>query len=391
MRASRRKRQSAPERVNGVAELEDSPELQRPVVYVNPDIVWERGDVGFWNPRWFELEPILRQCPYPVRPLGEFIPETVERGGSEVLGITHGQAGRREYPPQGTLVVHQNGSVKLLLPRAQEAVDGVLYLQVKNLTRTGIDPTKTPEDKRYIQENSYNDPSRSRLWVGDIVLVNSGVGSLGRTIVFTDQYSYSKVNISQHLTKFTVQDILPEWCCVYLQSMYGAHQMIREASGVSGQTYIDYEELKNIFVVVPDESIQQAFAQGYRSVVDYHLKAVDAKANQQSDGEADKLMNTAVGILEMLIWQAENLIEGSLPKPLSVFPRNLSPALISLLEDEYARVGQMVRNRDTTPDCYELQSRALGIHLERDGEIKEAIGHLARLLAGLEELSLETR
>jgi hypothetical protein len=173
--------------------------------------------------------------------------------------------------------------------------------------------------------------------------------------------------------------------------MYGAHQMIREASGVSGQTYIDYEELKNIFVVVPDESIQQAFAQGYRSVVDYHLKAVDAKANQQSDGEADKLMNTAVGILEMLIWQAENLIEGSLPKPLSVFPRNLSPALISLLEDEYARVGQMVRNRDTTPDCYELQSRALGIHLERDGEIKEAIEHLARLLAGLEELSLETR
>jgi hypothetical protein len=83
MRASRRKRQSAPEIGNGVAELEDSPELQRPVVYVNPDIVWERGDVGFWNPRWVELEPILRQCPYPVRPLGEFIPETVERDGSE--------------------------------------------------------------------------------------------------------------------------------------------------------------------------------------------------------------------------------------------------------------------------------------------------------------------
>jgi hypothetical protein len=89
MRASRRKRQTAPELFNGVAGLEDSPELQRPVVYVNPDIVWERGDVGFWNPRWVELEPILRQCPYPVRPLGEFIPETVERRRRRrFLGIT---------------------------------------------------------------------------------------------------------------------------------------------------------------------------------------------------------------------------------------------------------------------------------------------------------------
>jgi hypothetical protein len=391
MRASRRKRQTAPELFNGVAGLEDSPELQRPVVYVNPDIVWERGDVGFWNPRWVELEPILRQCPYPVRPLGDFIPETVERDGVEALGITRGQAGRREYPPQGTLVEHQNGSVKLLPPRARKAVDGVLYLQVKNLARTGIDPTETPEDKRYIQENSYNDPPRSRLRVGDIVLVNSGVGSLGRTIVFTDQYSYSKVNISQHLTKFTVRDILPEWCCIYLQSMYGAHQMIREASGVSGQTYIDYDEIKSILIVVPDASIQQAFVQGYRSVVDYHLKAVDAKARQSSDEQARKLTNTAVGVLEMLIWQTEKLVEGSLSKPLSVFPSNLPPALVSLLEDEYARVGQMVLNRDTTPDCYELQSRALGIQLERDSELNEELSPLARLLAGLEELSRETR
>mgnify|MGYP000004235948 CR=1 FL=1 len=377
MRASRRKRQSAPEIANGVAELEDSPELQRPVVYVNPDIVWERGDVGFWNPRWVELEPILQQCPYPVRPLGEFIPETVERDGVKTPGITYGQVGKREYPPQGTLVEHQNGSVKLLLPRARAAVEGVLYLQVRNLRRTGIDPYETALEKRFVAEGSYNDLPRSRVKAGDLLLVNSGVGSLGRCGVMPEEFPYQRVNISQDITRIVLHGIRPEWCCVYLQTDLGAHQIVRLASGVSGQIKIDFDELRSIEVVVPSDELQQVFAQGMNQLHTYHLRALRARS---ADDESEYLRcrQIATGILEILIWQAEQVARSASFVPLPVFPDGCEEALTRLLEDECARLGALVEQIDIRPQTLELQSRPLGIPLERDSKVAREVERLVR-------------
>jgi hypothetical protein len=377
MRASRRKRQTAPEIVNGVAALEDSPELQRPVVYVNPDIVWERGDVGFWNPRWVELEPILRQCPYPVRPLGDFIPETVERDGLKAPGITYGQVGRREYPPQGTLVEHQNGSVKLLLPRARAAVEGVLYLQVRNLRRVGIDPYETVSEKRFIAEGSYNDLPRSRVKAGDLLLVNSGVGSLGRCCVMPEEFPYQRVNISQDITRIILNGIRPEWCCIFLQTDLGAHQIVRLASGVSGQIKIDFNELRSIEAVELPDKLQQAFAQGVRQLNTYHLRALRARSTND-ESEYLRCRQIAAGILEILIWQAEQAARSASFAPKAVFPEGVEEAITRLIEDECHRLGAMIEQVDIRPQILELQSRPLGIPLERDPKVASEVERLVR-------------
>jgi len=377
MRASRRKRQTAPELFNGVAGLEDSPELQRPVVYVNPDIVWERGDVGFWNPRWVELEPILRQCPYPVRPLGEFIPETVERNGVRVPGITYGQVGKREYPPQGTLIEVRNGSVKLLQPGMREAVEGVLYLQVRNLRRTGIDPYETAPEKRFIAEGSYNDLLRSRIQVGDLLIVNSGIGSLGRCSVLPDEFPYKLINISQDITRIVLHGIRPEWCCTYLQTDLGAHQIVRLASGVSGQIKIDFDELKSIEVVVPPDEYQQVFAQGVNQMHAYHLRALRARS-AADESEYLRCRQIATGILEILIWQAEQVARSASFVPKAVFPEGVEEALTRLLEDECHRLGAMIEQVDIRPQILELQSRPLGIPLERDSKVASEVERLVR-------------
>jgi hypothetical protein len=377
MRASRRKRQTAPELFNGVAGLEDSPELQRPVVYVNPDIVWERGDVGFWNPRWVELEPILRQCPYPVRPLGEFIPETVERNGVKVPGITYGQVGKREYPPQGTLIEVRNGSVKLLQPGMREAVEGVLYLQVRNLRRTGIDPYETAPEKRFIAEGSYNDLLRSRIQVGDLLIVNSGIGSLGRCSVLPDEFPYKLINISQDITRIVLNGIRPEWCCIYLQTDLGAHQIVRLASGVSGQIKIDFDELKSIEVVVPPDEYQQVFAQGVNQMHAYHLRALRARS-AADESEYLRCRQIATGILEILIWQAEQVARSASFVPKAVFPEGVEEALTRLLEDESHRLGAMIEQVDIRPQILELQSRPLGIPLERDSKVASEVERLVR-------------
>ena len=377
MRASRRKRQTAPEIVNGVAALEDSPELQRPVVYVNPDIVWERGDVGFWNPRWVELEPILRQCPHPVQPLGEFIPETVERNGVKVPGITYGQVGKREYPPQGTLIEVRNGSVKLLQPGMREAVEGVLYLQVRNLRRTGIDPYETAPEKRFIAEGSYNDLLRSRIQVGDLLIVNSGIGSLGRCSVLPDEFPYKLINISQDITRIILNGIRPEWCCIYLQTDLGAHQIVRLASGVSGQIKIDFDELKSIEVVVPPDEYQQVFAQGVNQMHAYHLRALRARS-AADESEYLRCRQIATGILEILIWQAEQVARSASFVPKAVFPEGVEEALTRLLEDESHRLGAMIEQVDIRPQILELQSRPLGIPLERDSKVASEVERLVR-------------
>jgi hypothetical protein len=377
MRTSRQKRQAGSRTFKRVAKLEDCPELQRPVVYVNTDIVWERGDVGYWNPRWVELEPILRQCPHPVQPLGDFIPETVQRNSVSVPGITYGQVGGREYPPSGTSIQYQNGSVKLRLPGARAPVEGVLYLQVRNLRRTGIDPYETAPEKRFIAEGSYNDLLRSRIQVGDLLIVNSGIGSLGRCSVLPDEFPYKLINISQDITRIILNGIRPEWCCIYLQTDLGAHQIVRLASGVSGQIKIDFDELKSIEVVKPPDVYQQVFAQGMNQMHAYHLRALQAKSTAD-ESEYLRCRQIATGILEILIWQAEQVARSASFVPKAVFPEGVEEALTRLLEDECHRLGAMIEQVDIRPQILELQSRPLGIPLERDSKVASEVERLVR-------------
>lgn len=369
----------------GKVELYES-ETSLPFLWVEVNQVFSRGDIGYWNTRWVELEAQLRKCPYPLKKLGEFIPETVERDGTEVPGITYGQVGRREYPPAGTTIQQVNGSVRLLLPgtRRKEEREGVLYLQVQNVLRTGIDPYASPEPKRFVEKDSYNDPIRSRVHPGDLILVNSGIGSLGRCAVITAQYPYRLINISQHLTRVVLSGITPEWCCVYLQTKYGAYQVIRLASGVSGQIYIDFKEIGQILIPVPKKAIQQAFQEGYRNVVEYHLRALEAKS-QGSQSRFERNLHIALGIQELLIWQAEQLIERQQDSVVEVILEYLPEALARLVEDEYAQVGAAIARQETRPELPSLQSRPLGIPLERDEEVIRHLAPQLRLLKGLKE------
>jgi len=369
----------------GKVELYES-ETSLPFLWVEVNQVFSRGDIGYWNTRWVELEAQLRKCPYPLKKLGEFIPETVERDGTEVPGITYGQVGRREYPPAGTTIQQVNGSVRLLLPgtRRKEEREGVLYLQVRNLRRTGIDHYETPLEKRFIEAGSYNDLLRSRVAVGDLLIVNSGIGSLGRCAVLTDQFPLQPINISQDITRIILQKIAPEWVAIYLQTEWGANQIVRYASGVSGQIKIDFGELRSILIAVPRAPVQQVFQQAYRQMVGYHLKSLEAKRDNRP-AEAERYQQIALGMLESLIWQAERAIRDKSFQPLLLIPADLPESLVKLLEDEYARIGEIAEQVDIRPQHAEFKARPLGIPLERDAQITTEVERLMRWVRGFKE------
>jgi hypothetical protein len=195
--------------------------------------------------------------------------------------------------------------------------------------------------------------------------------------VLPDEFPYKLVNISQDITRIILNGIRPEWCCIFLQTDLGAHQIVRLASGVSGQIKIDFNELRSIEAVELPDKLQQAFAQGVRQLNTYHLRALRARSTND-ESEYLRCRQIAAGILEILIWQAEQAARSASFAPKAVFPEGVEEAITRLIEDECHRLGAMIEQVDIRPQILELQSRPLGIPLERDPKVASEVERLVR-------------
>jgi len=382
---SRRATISFPEGEVEVAEVDDIT-----VVLVPQKLLVERMNPEFWSPKWAPIYETLKNCPFRVQSLGDFIPEKVNRFGQDVPGITYGQVGERVYPPEGTKIIPQKGQVFLRLPNGAEK-NGVVYLQVRNLKRTGIDIFESPPEKRYIVEGSRNDPLRSRLQPGDLLLIRSGVGSLGRCVVVP--HNIGLANISQHIGRLVLNKIKPEWVALFLQCRYGAAQMERWLSGVSGQVEIDFDEIRALLIPVPDEETQNVIAREYWRMADYHYRAMEVRA-RGDDIAAREFLTIAIGMLETLLVQVEWLVEGKIETFLTLIPDGVSPRLVKFLEDEYRRIGELHQRLEQTrpsEDGDRAEPRLLGIPPQRYEPVVEEVKRLMHLIVSLGGEGFETR
>jgi hypothetical protein len=340
-----------------------------------------RWNAEFWSHRWSDIyETLMERCPFEVQKLGEFIPEKVSRFGQEVPGITYGQVGERVYPPKGTKVKISDGQVTLKLPDGTKAA-GVAYLQVRNLRRTGIDIYASPPEKRYIVEGSRNDPIRSRLMPGDLLLIRSGVGSLGRCVVVPE--GLGLMNVSQHISRIVLEGIKSEWVAVFLQSRYGAGQMSRWLSGATGQVEIDFKEIRRLLIPVPDQKIQEAIAHQYWRMADYHYEAM--KAHERGDEvRAERILKIALGMLEVLLVQVEHIVDGEAKEVIPLMPENIPSKLKQFLEDEYRKIGELHEELERESVSFDFdRQNLLGIPLERHEEVVKEAEWLLRLLDSL--------
>jgi hypothetical protein len=339
-----------------------------------------RWNAEFWSHRWSDIyETLMERCPFEVQKLGEFIPEKVSRFGQEVPGITYGQVGERVYPPKGTKVKISNGQVTLKLPDGTK-VAGVAYLQARNLRRTGIDIYASPPEKRYIVEGSRNDPIRSRLMPGDLLLIRSGVGSLGRCVVVPEGLGI--MNVSQHISRIVLEGIKSEWVAVFLQSRYGAGQMFRWAAGAA-EAEIDFKEIRRLFIPVPDQKIQEAIAHQYWRMADYHYEAM--KARERGDElRAGRILKIALGMLEVLLVQVERIVENKAKGVIPLMPENIPSKLKQFLEDRYREIGETHEELERESPSNDLdRENPRGIPLQRHEEIKKEAEQFLGLLNSL--------
>ena len=211
----------------------DKSEMECPpwLVYSVADLApGERLDPAYYHPKFVENLRVLTSLPNVVR-FGEMIEYT-----------TYGQVGAREFVALG---------VRLLTPaNLVTTEDGFV---------TGVD-IRSPE--RFVLPGSRNDPTRSRLRKGDLLLSNSGVGCIGRAAVFC---SDEPCNISQHVNLVRLKDVEPEYLAVYLQTRFARLQIHREKCGV-GPSGINFDRIKSVLVPILPQKARREIVEGYRQL-----------------------------------------------------------------------------------------------------------------------------
>jgi hypothetical protein len=311
-----------------------------------------RADPEFWSARWGEIYERLYNCPFPVRPLGDFISY-----------ITYGQVGERAryYVPDGD----------------------VLYATPRNIppTCTGIDPYLT-RSLTYV--NSPLDNARSRVQTGDILLVKDGVASVGRVVAFSQQLPFI-LNIDQHIALIRLDsELISEAATISILTRYVQAQIQRLVTGV-GTATLDFDEIRSLHVPIFSKELQGALASQYHCMVSFHELAIQAKAVNDTK-KANRNLFVAGGMLETLIWQVEKLIEGERQGITSLLPEGVPEEVRQAIVSCYRGIGE--RHRILERERRRGRKRTLGIPLERYPEIAFAV---RKLLQQIEEIQAGRR
>lgn len=207
-----------------------------------------RWSAGYFEERFRRNERVLKKL-HSV-PLGDFIPEQLPDGSK---GITYGQVGARKLSPRG----------------------GVRYLQVINIRDTGIDFAIKPDR---VAEGSHNDPPRSRVERGDILITNTAFRGtetlIGRCVVVSRDYR--KLNISQDIDRVRVTGINPYYVSAFLKSRFGQLQIQRLVHGVDSQK-INFGQVRSLLLPVLAGSIQEEVEKQYSAMARCHDRAMAIK------------------------------------------------------------------------------------------------------------------
>jgi adenine-specific DNA methylase len=226
-----------------------------------------RWDPAYWHPKYDEV--------INGDPLGSFISSGPE-------GITYG----------AIITGKKNKHIS----------DGIPVVGAEQIRLTGLDLLECERTKK----NSPWDPERSRVYTNDLVFVRSGVGSLGKSIVYLGK---EYINVGCFVDRIKLKDLSPFYVDIYLKSPQGKLQIERLNAGVTGTTNISFDQIKSIKIPTISVAVQKNIESEYKKMSKYHDKAMEAKKNDD-ETEYKKSIETAEKMLKDLIAKTEAVIRG---------------------------------------------------------------------------------
>ncbi|MCK4235006.1 N-6 DNA methylase, partial [candidate division WOR-3 bacterium] len=196
---------------------------------------------------------------------------------------------------------------------------GIKYTSPTTITDTGLDTYKLP---LYVKPTDKRNAKNRKPLYGDILFNRSGVGTLGRNIIFIYDSKFYTVSDDVDIIRF--EKISPFYTSIFLKSRFGQEQIERLLHGVSGLIKISFEEIKSMQIPILPDIIQKNIEREYKKISKWHNKAMDVKkkliegglSNKEAEKKADyqKNIKKAEAMLEDLIKKTEEIIEGKRKK-----------------------------------------------------------------------------
>lgn len=180
---------------------------------------------------------------------------------------------------------------------------GIPMISVVDINFTGINYS----DLKQIVESHYQRIASAQPNYGDILIVRSGAGSIGKSAIFIGQPKSKKIGITGHINTLGFKNINSFFVEVFLKTSFGQSQIERYENGVSGQTEFTQDSIAEIKIPLISDSVQKNIESEYKKMSNYHEKAMEAK-KKGKEVEYKNNLETAEGMLKNLISKTEEVI-----------------------------------------------------------------------------------
>ncbi len=182
---------------------------------------------------------------------------------------------------------------------------GIPMINVVNINFTGINTSNL----KYIVESHYRRIESAQPKYGDILIVRSGEGSIGKSAIFLNNPPSEKIGITGHINTLGFKDINPFYIELFLKSIFGQTQIDRFENGVSGQTEFTQDSIGCIIIPMIKDDVQKHIETEYLKISDFHYDSMKAKINGD-EKLFEKNIDIANNMLKSLILKVEGVIRG---------------------------------------------------------------------------------
>ncbi len=236
---------------------------------------FSRWNVDYWHPKYEEIYYILKK--YNSKTIKEI------EGKKCVISGDHVRKSRGES-------------------KGYNLGTGIEYYETMGFLPIAYDYSKIKE----CSQNAYDRLKATKVMKDDILISCAGVGGVGKGKKSIIAHTPKGKSCTGDVFILRLSKINPYYCYIFLNSIFGKSQIIRQQAG-TGTVNINTEQ--TLSILIPELNIQELIEDEYQNILKFFNKAMKAK-KEEDNKIYKKNLEIAEKMLKKLISNTEAIIKG---------------------------------------------------------------------------------